>query len=365
VGDRAFTSGEGPKALFAGAVGWLRERQVLLPGVSTLARLVARVREGATQRVYDILAGQVSAAQAGRLDGILEVPEGARVSLLERWRHGPRAVSGKAMVAALTRTAEIGELGVGRSDLSGVPPRRVIELARYGMAAKAPALRRLPRARRIATLLATARWLEVRAVDEAVELFHVLMSTELLGRSEREANAEKLRRYSLLARHASRLVAAVEVMLETTEDFGEQLPLELVWDAIENVVSRAELRAAVASLSQVLPPPDADPDGEWRARLVERLPRCAGSCRCCAGSSTSARPPRPPRCWPPWRRCPSCSRPARAERSPPGGWTPAASRPSWCPPDGGSDWCSRRTGPRARWPRPPTCSACSSSSTDT
>ena len=29
---RAFTSGEGPKALFAGAVGWLRGRQVLLPG---------------------------------------------------------------------------------------------------------------------------------------------------------------------------------------------------------------------------------------------------------------------------------------------------------------------------------------------
>ena len=74
------------------------------------------------------------------------------MSLLERWRHGPRAVSGKAMVAALTRTAEIGELGVGESDLSGVPPRRVIELARYGMAAKAPALRRLPRARRIATV---------------------------------------------------------------------------------------------------------------------------------------------------------------------------------------------------------------------
>lgn len=53
-------------------------------------------------------------------------------------------------------------------------------------------------------------------------------------------------------------------------------PLELVWDAIENVVSRSELRAAVASLSQVLPPPDADPDGEWRARLVERLPAVRG-----------------------------------------------------------------------------------------
>lgn len=31
VADRAFTSGEGPRALFAGAVGWLRGRQILLP----------------------------------------------------------------------------------------------------------------------------------------------------------------------------------------------------------------------------------------------------------------------------------------------------------------------------------------------
>ena len=114
VDDRVFTAGEDPKALFTGAVGWLRQLQVLLPGVSTLARLVARMRDGATQRLYDALAGQMRGPRLGGLARVLEVPDGARVSQLERWRDGPRTPSGKSMVTALTRAADISKVGLER-----------------------------------------------------------------------------------------------------------------------------------------------------------------------------------------------------------------------------------------------------------
>ena len=39
---RSWTSGEGPKAIFFDGLAWLRERKILLPGVTTLARLVAK-----------------------------------------------------------------------------------------------------------------------------------------------------------------------------------------------------------------------------------------------------------------------------------------------------------------------------------
>ena len=63
---RAWTSGDGPKAIFADAVGWLWDRDVLLPGVSRLARLVARERDAATQRLRDSLYAALTAGQRAR-----------------------------------------------------------------------------------------------------------------------------------------------------------------------------------------------------------------------------------------------------------------------------------------------------------
>jgi Domain of unknown function (DUF4158)/Bacterial regulatory proteins, tetR family len=50
---RAWTHAEGALALFTQATAWLRRQRVLLPGLSTLARLVSQVRDQAAERMYD------------------------------------------------------------------------------------------------------------------------------------------------------------------------------------------------------------------------------------------------------------------------------------------------------------------------
>jgi hypothetical protein len=71
------------------------------------------------------------------------VSDGARYSDLERWRKGPAKPSGRNLQKALKRAAKIGGVGVGALNLDAhVPHRRVVDLARYGMAARAQALRR-------------------------------------------------------------------------------------------------------------------------------------------------------------------------------------------------------------------------------
>jgi len=274
VDARAWTTGDGPKAIFADAVLWLRERNVLLPGVTTLARLVARIRDEATLRLWDTLAALLSPQQRELLDALLVVPEGARVCDLERWRKGPTRTSGPAMVRALERISEIRAVGVGSLNLEGVPQRRLVELARYGMGAKSALLHRHSAPRRLATLVATVAYLESRATDDALELLDVLMATELVGRAEREADKEKLRRHFRLAVASAKLAAAVGVL----DAIGGTEPVSLaeVWAAIEAVVPRDELRAAVGVIAELAPPLGTDDAGAWRAELSRRIVSVSG-----------------------------------------------------------------------------------------
>jgi hypothetical protein len=108
---------------------------VLLPGVTTLVRLVARVHDETTHRLWLVLEALLTSAQRRVLDRLPEVSPGMRVSDLERWRKEPAPRgSGPAIIAALDQVAEIQGLGLaGLGAEAVVPPRRLGELARYGM----------------------------------------------------------------------------------------------------------------------------------------------------------------------------------------------------------------------------------------
>lgn len=254
---------------------------MLLPGVTTLARLVASVREAANQRLWDTLYGLLTVGQRGVLDSLLMVPPGARGSELDRLRRGPARVSGPQMRTALERAEEIIALGLGALDVSGIPPRRLAELSRYGVDGKASLLRRHGDSRRLATLLATAIYLTSRAVDDALDLLEVLISTKLLARAERESAKEKLKTLPKVERAGAKLATAFAVVFEVTAeqvdtDTGEITgpkveTLEAMWEQIEAVVPRQELAAAIAALFELTPPLDSDADEAWRAMLVTRF----------------------------------------------------------------------------------------------
>ncbi|MFI9535512.1 Tn3 family transposase [Nocardia fusca] len=137
IADQAWTTGDGPKATFAGAIDWLRSRNALLPGITTLEELVAEGRRAADERLWAQVADQVGPAAVAALLRLLEVPADskARVSELERLRKGTFHASWRGVNKALDRLADVEAIGMGSVDLSMVPPRRLTGLATYGLAA--------------------------------------------------------------------------------------------------------------------------------------------------------------------------------------------------------------------------------------
>jgi hypothetical protein len=245
---------------------------VLLPAVRELEKLVSRVVVNAHRRLWEALAELVTARQAQLLLNLVEVPEGRRWSPLEDLRRGPRNQTGTALAATLRNVAAVAGIGLGGVSLDVVPQRRIVDLARVGMRANATDLRRImPYPKRLATLLATVRYLEAKTTDDALELFDVIMTSELLAKAERRSNADKVKRFPRVSKDASKLAAAITVLLDAEEWGDKGLTVDRLWAAIENVVSRAELRASVANINAVVPP-GSDPDGEWRAILMTRYP---------------------------------------------------------------------------------------------
>ncbi|MGO9898814.1 MAG: Tn3 family transposase, partial [Solirubrobacteraceae bacterium] len=181
------------------------------------------------------------------------------------------SLSGRGFLGALERAFAIQALGAGRVQLPDVPPAKVAALARYGLSAKAPTLRDLSPKRRAATLFATIRQLEVDSVDDALDLFDLLMATKLLARAERQSEKAKLKSLPALRRAAAKIARALGVLLEIPEHTGERVSLAETWERIEQTVSRDELAGALAELEKLIPDQeDGDSDAEWRAELVKR-----------------------------------------------------------------------------------------------
>lgn len=273
IADQAWTTGDGPKVLLAGAVGWLRERNGLLPGITTLERLVTDGKQDADRRLWTQLAGQLTGREAGQLLGLLDTREENRRRYveLERLRKGVFTPTSTGMRNALARVRDVNAVIPASVDITAVPARRVIALATHGLTGKTAHLRRMKsqRERLLALLTATVFTLRAKAIDDVLELFDLLMVTDLMAKAERQSRDEKLKRYPRVSRNAGKLAQAVRVLLEMNENEPE-LSLELVWDLIENTVSKAELRSALAAIDELVPQADPECDSQRLEELANR-----------------------------------------------------------------------------------------------
>ncbi|WP_374748852.1 Tn3 family transposase [Klebsiella variicola] len=214
---RVWLSNERPGLMFDFATAWLLQHKVLLPAASTLTRLIGEIRERANRRLWRKLASLPDSWQTAQLAGLLEIPEGQRVSVMEQLRKGPATVSGPSFTEALERYTRLRNMEVSRLNFSGLPAAQLRNLARYAGMTSTRYIARMPEVRRLAVLTAFVKSQEISALDEAVDVLDMLI-LDITREAKKTGQKKRLRTLKDLDRAALLLARVCALLLDENTD---------------------------------------------------------------------------------------------------------------------------------------------------
>ena len=248
-----WTGDDRPSLLTERAVVWLLAEKVLLPGLSTVERLCARVRSRVHERRWQTLADSFAPEQRVRLDALFDSE--AATTNLEGLRRSPQRFGPGELMRHLERLDAIRELALAPDAAPAVPEAVVDRLARAARRMRPTVLARLPEPRRTATLAALFHALEGIALDDALDLFDQLIEQSVKD-ATRAHTAARLR--SLRDLDAAALIAAKAAGLAVAEP-GTEVDLVAARERLLDQISAADIRAAIESIERLARPPDDRP----------------------------------------------------------------------------------------------------------
>ncbi|ODS22346.1 transposase, partial [Candidatus Endobugula sertula] len=259
---RVWISNERPSLLFDLATAWLIQHKVLLPGVSTLTRLISEVRERAANRLWLSLSQLPSKEQKTKLETLLEVPEKSRVSALDRYRKGPVKISAPAFNEAVNRYKGLMTFGIQDLDFSKVPPVRLTALARHAGMISMHKIARMSENKRIGMLVAFVQAFEVIALNEAIDVLDLLI-TDISREARKIGQKKRLRTLKDLDKSALALAEVCSLILD----------INMTDDQLRTTIfakfPRETLAASVSTVNNLARPYDDD----YQDEMIEQYSR--------------------------------------------------------------------------------------------
>jgi len=229
----------------------LRRRRIIVPGPSTIERLVAATLVLAERHVASQLTGSLTPAQSEALDALLAPKQGTAMSVLAWARQPPGAPGHKALSRLAEQLACLRAAGLDPACADGIHPERLRKLAREGGRFTAQHLRMLSPFRGRATLVATVLDTTMRLTDDGVALFDRAVGRMFRRAAAREENA--VLRDARAINDKVRLLAKLGTALINAKAGGADLD-----GAVATAVGWEKLAASVAEAERLARPDKAD-----------------------------------------------------------------------------------------------------------
>jgi TnpA family transposase len=244
---KSWISNERPSLMFDFSTTWLIQHKIILPGESTLSRLISEIRERAARRLWNRLSSLPTPEQKEELDTILHIPKGERTSRFDYYRKGPVTISAPSFNEAMKRYLELQAFGFGSFDFSHIPPVRLKNLARYAGIISAKKIARMPDNKRMAILVAFVRTYEIIALDDALDLLD-LLTTGVSSDAKKIGQKKRLRTLKDLDKAALSLAKACEQVL------NEGTTNTKLREAIYNLIPKEKLLESIDVVNDLARP---------------------------------------------------------------------------------------------------------------
>jgi TnpA family transposase len=244
----------------------LRAWRVMLPGASTLERIVAAVVAHTTSNLFATISRRLPEKLRADIELLVEVPEGDARSSLFRLKEYPKSANAGAIKGDIVRLGLIERLLGAGAGLDDLDPRIIRQLGQLGRRYDAGDLRRFAKPKRdalVACYLVEARRTLLDQIVEMNDLFLTGMNRR--ARNSVETQRKTLRRRAREGLH--RVLGTIDALVaadgtQTVTDFRDtQSPPALIaaadaCRAYERLEERGHLDAMLArygTLRQYLP----------------------------------------------------------------------------------------------------------------
>ena len=151
------------------AIENLRGQKIILPGITTIEKIVGKVSRLAEDKIYEIINKSLTLKQKKALDSLVESSNEMTSATLTHLKEEPGQGSPQTFLKIIERLEAIRNLGL-TLDLKEIHPNRIKQLSRLGSKYELYSFRRFEEPKRYAMLAVFLQDLSERLIDYAVEI---------------------------------------------------------------------------------------------------------------------------------------------------------------------------------------------------